>query len=553
MNAHWHHLLKQLKSVVGESAVRSGPEVQQRYGTSTTGAMRQVEAVALPHSAQQVAQVVRLAREHQVAVYPVSTGKNWGYGCATPVHDHALVVDLSSMKRIIDFDAELGTVTIEPGVTQGDLAEYLDLHAPGFMVPVTGAGPDVSLLGNALERGYGITPHTDHFAAVTRLVAVLPNGDVYRSALEELGGHAVSSVFRWGIGPYVTGLFSQGSLGIVVEATVLLARRPERVEGFFFKVLDDSSLEAAAVAVRSIMRECGAVVGGVNLLDATRLLAMRAPYPSMSRDEALGPEQLKRLCTQWGIPAWTGFGGLYGTHEVVAGARVAVSRALRRVGSGLQFVTARKLKSAALVARWVPGQLGARLRMLVDGATQTLHILEGRPNRVAMPLAYWKTPSAGPTSGQDPQRDQCGLLWHAPLVPMRPEDVRRHVELVRSTTREYHFESPITLTALSAGCFDSTVPLLFDRSDRQQVRRARVCQQLLLERGCAAGFVPYRLGTHQMQWLTLHAPATCALLDQLTRALDPEQLMAPGRYRASPGQRSLELVSPTPRSIAEPA
>ena len=70
-----------------------------------------------------------------------------------------------------------------------------------FLVPVTGAGPDCSLLGNnALERGCGIMPHAAHFGAVTWLEAVLPDGSVYQGSLSALGGHEgsliVLSLFR---------------------------------------------------------------------------------------------------------------------------------------------------------------------------------------------------------------------------------------------------------------------------------------------------------------------------------------------------------------------
>ena len=84
-----------------------------------------------------------------------------------------------------------------------------------FLVPVTGAGPSCSLLGNALERGYGITPHSDHFAAVTALRAVLPSGEIYQSAIAEAGGKDVDYAYKWGVGPYLDGIFTQSSLGIV--------------------------------------------------------------------------------------------------------------------------------------------------------------------------------------------------------------------------------------------------------------------------------------------------------------------------------------------------
>ena len=48
------------------------------------------------------------------------------------------------MNRIIELDEELGTLTVEPGVTQEQLARYLDEHDLPFLVPVTGGGPHVA-------------------------------------------------------------------------------------------------------------------------------------------------------------------------------------------------------------------------------------------------------------------------------------------------------------------------------------------------------------------------------------------------------------------------
>jgi hypothetical protein len=53
-------------------------------------------------------------------------------------------------------------VTLEPGVTQARLHEFLCDGKYPYLVPVTGAGPNCSIVGNAIERGYGITPWVDH-------------------------------------------------------------------------------------------------------------------------------------------------------------------------------------------------------------------------------------------------------------------------------------------------------------------------------------------------------------------------------------------------------
>jgi 4-cresol dehydrogenase (hydroxylating) len=180
---------------LGDGAVLVGEMAAQRYRSSTTGVRRSVPATLRPNCVDDVVAVVDVARTHGVSLYPVSTGHNWGYGDANPVAEDCVVLDLSALDRILGIDAELGLVTLQPGVTQQKLKDFLDGKELPFLVPTTGAGPHCSILGNALERGYGITPHADHFAAVTALEAVLPDGRFYRSAVRDLGGDAVDRAF----------------------------------------------------------------------------------------------------------------------------------------------------------------------------------------------------------------------------------------------------------------------------------------------------------------------------------------------------------------------
>ena len=144
---------------------------------------------------------------------------------------------------------------------------------------MTGAGPTCSILGNALERGYGITPITDHFAAVTKIEAILPDGTLYRTPLSELGGAEVDGLFKWGLGPYLDGLFSQGNFGVVVNMTIALAPAPDTVTAFFFSTKDDARLEALVPTVRAVLRALGGSVVAINVLNSQRMISMMTPFP----------------------------------------------------------------------------------------------------------------------------------------------------------------------------------------------------------------------------------------------------------------------------------
>lgn len=499
------------------------------YGACTTGLRRRIKAGLRPSAAGQIVDIVKIASLHVVPLYPISTGRNWGYGSANPPVDDCVIVDLSGLDRILDFDAESGVVTLEPGVTQGMLRSYLDARGLPFMVPTTGGGPDCSLLGNALERGYGITPHADHFAAVMSLEAVLADGSLYRPLLAELGGAAVDTLFKWGIGPYLDGLFAQGNAGIVTRMSIALARRPEAICAFLFSASTDSELEQAVAAVREGLRQLSGVVGSINLMNTHRILAMSMPYPAEQAVAGLlPPDVIARHARRHRVGAWTGVGALYGSKPVVAAARRVIKRILNAAGMRrLQCFTpqsAARLKW--LSARLLPGSNLARMAGTLDASLQ---IMAGNPSRVALPLAYWRS---GKTNGVsiDPARDGCGLLWYAPLLPMRPERVRAYVNMVEAICREHQFEPLITLTSLSERCIDSSVPLLFERADPVRVAAAHACYDALFEAGQREGFLPYRLHVGAMDRLSALDMPCLDMQAKIRRALDPNGIIAPGRY-----------------------
>lgn len=518
---------------LGERAVLSAAVAQQRYGACTTGVERSILAALQPGSVDDVVTIIDIARHYAIPLYPISTGHNWGYGSSNPVIDGCVIVDLSRLDRVVSMDAELGLVTVEPGLTQQGLYDYLEGNGFAFLVPVTGGGPRCSLIGNALERGYGITPYADHFNAVTAVEAVLPNGRIYRSALSELGGAAVDRAFKWGIGPYVDGLFAQGNFAIVTQMTIALAPRPERTEAFFFGVAEDAGLETVVAAVQRLLRSMGGVTGSINLMNARRVLAMIAPYPRarVGQGGILTSEVVAELAAQNRMMTWTGLGALYGRAEVIRAARKVVREILKPAVSRLNFLTPAAASRINRVLGRIPRVQRGRIARRARAFDAALQLISGRPSQVALPLAYWRSPvTPEPVGDMDPARDGCGLIWYSPLVPMKPACARRYVHLVDEICAAHGMEPLITLTSLSDRCFDSSVPLLFDRRNTTQTERAQSCYRALLEAGQREGFLPYRISGHAMDWITGSGAPFWELVSALKAAIDPGGIIAPGRY-----------------------
>lgn len=518
-------------SLLGPQGVLTGSAVEAAYGADTGGLKRDIPVAVRPAHAEQVQAIVRIAARHGTPLHPLSTGRNWGYGTSMPARDGCSLLDLSGLRRIVDFDPVLGTVTVEPGVTQADLAAFLAAGNHAFLVPVTGAGPHCSLVGNALERGYGVTPYADHFSAVTDIEAVLADGTPYRSTLRELAGPGVARLFKWGVGPYVEGLFTQSGLAIVTQMTIALAPRPERSVACLFSLPDDARLEEAVLRIQQLLAQLGAVVGGLNLMNRHRVLAMAAPYPreSLRGGPLIPADVIASLGRSHQIAPWTGFATLYGSRRLVAAARAEFRQALRGVAVRMLFVTPQRARQLAHWTARLPGRWGHGIARTASTLAQALDLVDGRPNETALPLAYWRGAAATSTP-RDPARDGCGLLWYSPLVPMKPAEIRGYTALVHEVTQHHGIEPLITLTSIGHRVFDSTVPLLFDRQTPGAAENAHACWRELFARGREAGFAPYRYGSADLAWLNTHLRGSDAIHQRLREALDPDRLISPGRF-----------------------
>ena len=121
--------------------------------TTTFPSSRRIPLILRPATRDEVQTCVRIANRHGIALYPISSGKNWGYGSRVPTADHTALLDLGRLNRILDYSEEHAYVTIEAGVTQRQLFEYLEERGSRLMMDCTGASPDCAVVGNTVETG----------------------------------------------------------------------------------------------------------------------------------------------------------------------------------------------------------------------------------------------------------------------------------------------------------------------------------------------------------------------------------------------------------------
>ncbi|HVI25871.1 MAG TPA: FAD-linked oxidase C-terminal domain-containing protein [Xanthomonadaceae bacterium] len=222
------------------------------------------DAVALPATREQVVALVRACRAHRVPI--VARGAGTGTtGAAVPLAG-GVVLSFARMDRILEVRAADRCVVVEPGVRNADLQQAL---APqGLFWPPDPSSADNCTVGGNLATNAG-GPRAVKYGAtrdnVLGLVAVTGTGDLVRC-----GGAYTKNSSGYDLTRLIVG--SEGTLALVVEATLKLAPRPRAQAGLRVFYRDAAS---AAAAVSRLMAQ-PMVPAMLEFMDRTSLALLRA-------------------------------------------------------------------------------------------------------------------------------------------------------------------------------------------------------------------------------------------------------------------------------------
>lgn len=487
----FHQAVEAWRAALGPDRVVFDDATRAHFAKTTLPSGTTPAAVLRPQETQQVQELVRVAHRFQIPLHPISRGKNWGYGDACAPTDGQVIVDLRLMNQIREVNVELGYAMVEPGVSQEQMHRHLVDNKLPLLLDVTGAGPDASIVGNILQRGFGHTPYGDRFRHTSGMEVVLPDGRLLNTGFGLRGASEVSRVFPWGAGPWIDGLFTQSDLGIVTAACIWLMPKPEVIEGFALKLRHPDKLGELVDGLRRL-RMAGVVRSTVHVANDLRVISSRRRRPTqgVAEDAPLPPAVRERLRREAGVGCWNLLGALYGTRREVAAKRREVRRVLAETAT-VRFFRRGDVERARWIAKSAQRfGLGGSFSALVDSIDSAFNLLEGVPDARHLAGARWRAHSLEP-GGEADLRD-CGLIWVSPVTPMTGEHARRLLDAAEEVVEGFGFDFLVTLTAITDRAMCCVISINYDKQSASECDRARACAAELESRTESMGYYGYR-------------------------------------------------------------
>jgi len=325
-------------------------------------------------------------------------------------------------------------------------------------------------------------------------------------------------VWRWGIGPYLDGLFAQGNFGIVTALQLALVRRPAHTEVYLFTQKSASRFREMFEATRRALVELRGPLGAIKYINQRQI------------EMTVGTEGI-------GVSvkpdfAWMGFGVIHGTRGIATSLRHDIRRLLRPHVSQLVFLNDRRLSLIERAYRFVPGRRGEVMRAQAGRIRELLQLVNGVPRTLELHLAYQHVATEG-EGPLNPIRDGVGLMWYAPVIPLKTELVLAMVAMIERTLGEFGFAQAVSLTTIDERCAIGVIPVIYNRPHDKD--RAHACFRTLWQRGTEIGCYPYRMNVEMMSEMADASNSTFwDTVQRLKNALDPGGILSPGRYSPSP-------------------
>ncbi len=470
-----------------EDQIITGPELEKLLENTSHFEAPHVLGLVKPRSLADLEKILRWARERNISLYTFSRGLNWGLGSRLPVSDHCLLVELSAMNNILEINTRFHYAIVEPGVTQGQLAEAIEKQGLPLMLNVTGSHPNASVTGNIMERGSGFLAH--RIQDLRGMEVMLADGSVVRSGFWNLepSGRELHH-FPYGIGPDWRGLFSQSNLGITTKVVVNLYPKKEVQKMLWIKVSQPQLPGLTTILAELYQRN---YIHSVTHIGNDK----RMKIENKNQGEA---------------SVWTAMALVQGSASFVRFLEDEIPQYLQDQYLSMGFLT--------------------REEAIEQELEEVFGCHTGRPTDYFVRAMYQSEGAVLDPRDWQIDHGKYGMLCCLPILPAGAGDIQKAIDILDSIDRDFGVLPATTLNPLNDLYLEAVINIYFDRTNPAEVEKAHRANDEMTRRFYQEGFRFYRFDVKTMQAYIDPENPHWKLVSKLKSALDPGGILSPGRY-----------------------
>lgn len=265
----------QLKQIVGDKYVITDTEKMEQYAHDEVTDVRyhhMPEVVVLPETAEQVAEILKIANRELIPVVPRGAGT--GLACGAVPLQGGIVLSLERMNQILEINDECMYMVVEPGVRTDDVQKAAQSHQL-FYAGDPCSGDSCFIGGNVATNAggnkavkYGTTRHQ-----VYGMQVVTPTGDIV-----ELGGRLAKNTTGYSLEQLIMG--SEGTLGVITRITLKLMPLPKHIVDLLaiFPDIDSAVGIVSKVIKAGVTPTCVEFMDNVTIKSVESFLNEKLPH-----------------------------------------------------------------------------------------------------------------------------------------------------------------------------------------------------------------------------------------------------------------------------------
>lgn len=215
-------LISDLKKSLSSCNVLDTLEERYAYAQDATN-IKEIknlpDVVVFVENIEQVQNVVKLANKYKTPIICRGAGTNVVGACST---EHGgIILNFSKMNKILEINRENMTARVQSGVVLGDLQKAVESF--GLFYPPDPSNLAVSTIGGSIAQSSGGAKSFKYGTTkdyVIDMKVVMANGEILQT-----GSNTIKNATGYNLNTLFVG--SEGTLGIVIEATIKLIPKPE--------------------------------------------------------------------------------------------------------------------------------------------------------------------------------------------------------------------------------------------------------------------------------------------------------------------------------------